>query len=181
MASLALTKNLYFTTTTVVDWVDIFTRPLYKHIILESLTYCQKQKGLDIYAWVLMTNHLHMIVGTSKPEFTLGDILRDFKKYTSKKIIESIESNPEESRKKWLLNLFGFAGKNDKKIKNYHFWQEGNHIEHLYSYDFYKQKLNYIHMNPVRREIVQKPDEYLYSSAPNYAGMTGLLDVIVAP
>ena len=115
MASLALTNHLYFTTTTVVDWVDIFTRPLYKHIILESLTYCQKQKGLDIYAWVLMTNHLHLIVGTRRPEFTLGDILRDFKKYTSKKIIESIESNPEESRKKWLLHLFWLAGSNDKK------------------------------------------------------------------
>ena len=52
------------TTTTVVDWLDIFTRPLYKHIVVESLAYCQEQKGLEIYSWVLMTNHLHMIVGT---------------------------------------------------------------------------------------------------------------------
>ena len=82
-----LTKELYFTTSTVVDWVDVFTRPEYKHIILESLAYCQENKGLDIYAWVLMTNHLHMIVGTKNDEAIISDILRDFKKYTIKKIV----------------------------------------------------------------------------------------------
>ena len=65
MSSLRLTKELYFTTSTVVDWMDVFTRPVYKHIILESLRCCQQHKDLDIYAWVLMTNHLHMLVGTN--------------------------------------------------------------------------------------------------------------------
>ena len=63
MSNSYLTQDLYFTTTTVVDWIDVFTRPIYKQIILDSLTYCQQEKGLDIYAWVLMTNHLHMVVG----------------------------------------------------------------------------------------------------------------------
>ena len=145
MAAIALTKELYFTTSTVIDWVDIFTRPVYKHIVVESLAYCQEQKGLDIYSWVLMTNHLHMIVGTNKADVSLSDILRDIKKYTNKKLLAAIEGNQQESRKDWVLDRCHFAGKNDKKIKNYRFWQEGNHVEQLYTYDFYKQKLDYPH------------------------------------
>ena len=180
MATIALTKELYFTTTTVIDWLDIFTRPVYKHIVVESLAYCQQHKGLDIYSWVLMTNHLHMIVGTRNTDIMLSDILRDFKKFTNKKILTTIEGNQQESRKEWLLDRCWFAGNNDKKIKNYRFWQEGNHVEQLHTYDFFKQKLDYIHMNPVRQEIVEQPEDYLYSSARNYSGMKGLIDIIVA-
>lgn len=174
-----LTQELYFTTTTVVDWIDVFTRPIYKQIILDSLTYCQKEKGLDIYAWVLMSNHLHMVVGVRNDEQTISDILRDFKKFTSKKIIACIEENPEESRKVWMLDRFWFVGNNDKKIKNYKFWQDGNNIEQIYTYEFLQQKVNYIHNNPVKQEIVERPEDYLYSSARNYAGLKGLLDVII--
>ena len=85
MATLRLSKELYFTTSTIIDWMDVFTRPLYKHIIVDSLKYCQDSKGLEIYAWVLMTNHLHMIVGTES-NHQIGDILRDFKKFTSKAV-----------------------------------------------------------------------------------------------
>lgn len=174
-----LTQELYFTTTTVVDWIDVFTRPIYKQIILDSLTYCQKEKGLDIYAWVLMSNHLHMVVSVRNDEQTISDILRDFKKFTSKKIIACIEENPEESRKVWMLDRFWFVGNNDKKIKNYKFWQDGNNIEQIYTYEFLQQKVNYIHNNPVKQEIVERPEDYLYSSARNYAGLKGLLDVII--
>ena len=176
----ALTRNLYFTTSTVVDWMDAFTRPLYKHIVVDSLEYCQKNKGLDIYAWVLMSNHLHMIVGI-EGGIAIGDVLRDFKKYTSKSIIKAILENPQESRKEWLMDRFGFRAANDKKITGFKFWQDGNHVEHIESYDFYKQKLEYIHQNPVKQEIVERAEDYLYSSARNYAGLDGLLKVIVAP
>lgn len=87
-----LTKQLYFTTSTIIDWVDIFSRPSYRHIVVESLDYCQQQKGLKIYAWVLMTNHLHMVVST-KGQQTVGDILRDFKKFTNKKILGILEQD----------------------------------------------------------------------------------------
>ncbi len=99
MAILRLTKDLYFTTSTVIDWMDVFTRPLYKQIIVESLKYCQAQKGLEIYAWVLMTNHLHMIVGVDSNQSTntISDVLRDFKKFTSKAIVKVIQDNPTES------------------------------------------------------------------------------------
>jgi len=82
--------HIYFLTLTVVDWIDIFTRPIYRHIIVDSLKYCQKEKGLVIYAWVLMSNHLHLIA-SNKEGFSLSDILRDFKKFTSKQLIKSVK------------------------------------------------------------------------------------------
>ncbi|MBO7417492.1 MAG: transposase [Bacteroidaceae bacterium] len=172
------TKSLYFVTSTVVDWLDVFTRPLYKHLLIESLAYCQKHKGLEIYAWVLMTNHLHMIVGIDGDN-QIGDVLRDFKKFTSKNIIKAIQDNQQESRKDWIIDRFYFRGANDDKISKFKFWQDGNNVEAITSHDFYKQKLNYIHMNPVRQEFVERPEQFLYSSARNYCGEKGLLDVIV--
>lgn len=173
-----ITGEVYFVTDTVVDWVDIFTRPLYKHIVLESLAYCQKNKGLIMYAWVLMSNHLHAIVGSSG-ENKVSDIWRDFKKFTSKEIIESIKNEPGESRSEWMLNRFEYAGKNDNKIKNYKFWQDGNDAQGIYLNDYFEQKLNYIHQNPVKAELVNRAEDYRYSSAIDYAGGSGLLKVEV--
>ena len=178
MAATILNRELYFTTSTVVDWVDVFTRPRYKQIVVDSLEYCRQHKGLEIYAWVLMTNHLHMIVGTHG-SYSISDVLRDFKKFTSKSIVKAIKENTGESRKEWLLNRFWYAGNNDKKIANYKFWQDDNHIETVSTYEFFLQKMNYIHANPVRQEIVGSPEDYLYSSANNYAGRKGLIDVTV--
>lgn len=173
-----LTKHLYFTTSTVIDWVDIFTRASYRHIVVDSLTYCQQAKGLKIYAWVLMSNHLHMVVSTEGKQ-TIGEILRDFKKFTNKKILKTLEEDEHESRRTWMLDRFRFAGANDKKITNYRFWQEGNYVEDIYTPEFLRQKINYIHQNPVRAEIVARPEDYLYSSGLDYAGEKGLLNVEV--
>ncbi len=168
---------LYYLTLTVVDWVDIFTRPCYRHIIVEALAYCQQQKGLELYAWCLMSNHLHMIA-SAREDFHLSDILRDFKKFTSKKIVATmLEVN--ESRRAWMYNRFTYAGKNDKKIKNFKFWQEGNEAKEIHTDFFVEQKLHYIHQNPVAAEIVTEPEHYLYSSARDYAGQPGLLEVIL--
>ena len=165
----------YFLTLTVVDWVDVFTRPIYKHIIVDSLSYCQKDKGLILYAWCLMSNHLHLIAG-AKDGFNLSDILRDYKKFTSKEIVKTIETT-SESRSKWMLNRFEYAGKYNPKIKGYKFWQEGNEPKEIHTTHFLEQKLNYVHNNPVVAEIVSNPEDYTYSSARNYCGMPGLLKV----
>ena len=167
--------KIYFLTFTVVDWVDIFTRPVYKHIIVESLEYCQIKKGMIIYAWCLMSNHIHLIAG-AKEDNHLSNIIRDFKKFTSKKIIRTILDTPE-SRKKWMLNRFEFAGKYDSKIKNHKFWQDGNEAKEIETPEFLDQKLDYIHQNPVTAEIVENPEDYLYSSARNYAKMPGIIEV----
>lgn len=170
--------DVFFVTDTVVDWVDIFTRPKYKHIIINSLEFCQQHKGLIIYAWVLMTNHMHAIVGSSSNQ-KVSDIWRDFKKFTSKEILGELKYDSQESRMEWMLNRFEYAGRNDKHIKNFRFWQEGNDAQQIYLNDYFEQKLNYIHQNPVTAEFVNLPEEYRYSSAIDYAGGKGLLNVVV--
>lgn len=167
----------YFVTLTVVDWVDVFIRKAYKLKIIESLRYCQRYKGLEIYGWCLMSNHLHMIVRAIGKQ-TLSEILRDFKKFTAKAIIASITELPE-SRRQWMLARFEYKGKFLKRIEKYKFWQDGNHAEVILTPDFFYQKLKYIHMNPVREMVVCRPEEYWFSSARNYAGLDFLIDVVL--
>jgi len=169
---------LYFLTLTVVDWVDVFTKPVYKNIILDSLRYCQKEKGLELYAWCLMSNHIHLIAAAREP-FHLSDVLRDFKKFTSKKLVEAIQEEAE-SRKEWMLYRFEYAGRFKSQIKEYKFWRDGNEAKEIFSNEFLIQKLNYIHNNPVRAGIVSEPEYYLYSSATDHAGGKGLLEIIFA-
>ena len=168
-------EGLYFITTTVVDWVDVFTRPDYKEIIIDSLKYNQQHKGLIIHSWVLMTNHLHMII-SAKEDYSLSAIMRDFKKFTSKEIINTIQSI-QERRRDWLLKRFKYAGKSSKRITNFKFWQDGNHPIELNTNEMIDQKLDYIHNNPVAAQIVENPEEYLYSSARDYMCIKGLLNI----
>ena len=166
----------YFLTLTVVDWIDVFTRKNHKLTIVKSLQYCQKHKGLEIFGWCLLPSHLHMIV-RSNGKHELWSIIRDFKKFTSRKIIHQIIDEPE-SRREWLLDKFAFAGKHLKSIKNHKFWQSGNHAEVIYSPPFFYNKLDYIHKNPVYEMIVTQADDYLFSSARNYAERDYLIEII---
>jgi len=158
----------YFLTMTVMRWIDLFTRPGYKHIITDSLNYCVGQKGLSIYAWVLMTNHLHLIARVREPN-RMSDFLRDFKKYTSKALIRSIQE-PGESRQEWLLDAFSFEARRTQRAEEYKVWQDGNHAIQLYTPSFLWQKVHYVHQNPVRQAIVNEPEAYAFSSATDYAG-----------
>jgi putative transposase len=121
-------EGCYFITITVVDWIDLFTRKELKYIIINSLKHCQKEKGLVINAWCVMSSHLHLIVRSETGK--LSDILRDFKKFTSKEIVKTIESI-NESRREWLLESFANAGRDLKRITNFKVWQDGNHPEEL--------------------------------------------------
>ena len=167
--------STYYLTLTIVEWIDIFSRPVYKHLTIDSLNYCIANKGLKVYCWCLMSNHLHLIASAGD-EGNLSDILRDLKKFTSKAIIDAIKENPE-SRKDLLLNLFWYAGKNNDKIKNFKVWQDGNDAKEIFLTSFLEQKMDYIHNNPVRAEIVGNPEEYLYSSARDYSGEKGLVSI----
>ena len=119
------------------------------------------------------------MVVSAEGKQTVGDILRDFKKFTNTKILKELEENEHERRRIWMIDRFRFAGANDNRIKSYRFWQEGNHVEDICTSEFLWQKVNYIHQNPVRAEIVERAEEYLYSSARDYAGERGLLKVEV--
>ena len=167
----------YFLTCTVVNWAEALSRPLYKNIVCESLRYCQEKKGLKLYAWVIMSNHLHLIAA-SQPETHLSNILRDFKKFTSFQILKAITENPQESRKEWLLDFFRFAGKHNSSNAEMQFWQQDSHPVILDKHFMAAQRLNYLHENPVRAGIVWKAEEYKYSSALDYyTSEKGMLDV----
>ena len=112
----------HFITFTVVGWIDVFSREIYKEKLLDSLRFCIEEKGLVVYAWIIMTNHVHLIISTINNK--IADIVRDVKKYTSRQIIELIIQNSKESRKEWMLNIFSYAGKGNKSNKNYQFWKQ---------------------------------------------------------
>lgn len=169
-------QGIYFVTATVVHWIDLFTRKECKHIILESLQYCQEQKGLVIHGWCLMESHLHLVISTTGEP--LSAIMRDFKKHTSRQLVKTLLV-VNESRREWLLRAFTKACENLQRIKHYKVWQDGNHPVLLDSNYLQEQKLNYLHQNPVESEIVDEPENYLYSSARDYAGKAGLLKVVL--
>jgi REP element-mobilizing transposase RayT len=158
----------YFLTFTVVDWIDVFTRPDYKTIITDALNYRSENKGWEINAWVLMSNHLHLVVKT-QPPFRMSDTLRDFKKFTSKKILEAIKQSPE-SRREWLLDKFSYHARISGRAKDYKLWRDDNHAIYLDNATMTRQRIDYIHENPVVAMIVANAEDYLLSSANVYAG-----------
>lgn len=167
-------SKIHFITATVVDWVDVFTRKIYRDCIIDCLDYCIKNKGMILYGYVIMSNHIHLIIQSK--EGKLSDLVRDFKKFTAKTILEKIQTIPE-SRIEWMLERFKKATETHSRNKNYQFWQYGNHAEEIYSEKFMWSKLDYIHLNPVRAGIIEKASQYIYSSASNYVTGNGLLNV----
>jgi REP element-mobilizing transposase RayT len=167
---------VHFITFAIVEWVDVFTRKAYAEILLDSLRYCIHEKGLKVHAWCIMSNHVHLILSATNGN--LSDILRDFKKFTSKSIIQSIENNKEESRKNWMLWIFKKAGEKNSRNSAYQFWQQDNHAIQLETVAFTLDKLNYLHNNPVKAGLVEKAEDYLLSSAKDYHfGGGGLLPI----
>jgi REP element-mobilizing transposase RayT len=170
-------EGIYFITFAVVEWIDVFTRREYAEIVVDSLNFCIQNKGLEIYAWCLMPNHVHLICA-ARPSFNLSDILRDLKKFTASSILKAIEANTQESRKNWMLWIFKAAGEKNKKNEKYQFWQQDNHPVELLTNRFKNEKLHYLHQNPVTAGLVNEPEHYRYSSAIDYAGGIGLVKVL---
>jgi REP element-mobilizing transposase RayT len=144
-------EGVYFISFAVVEWLDIFTRNEYKSILLDSLRYCQQHKGMEIFAWCIMTNHVHLIFRSAdeqKPELLIGD----FKRFTSKAIVKAIVDNPGESRKDFLLEHFLKAGSKSSNVKEYQFWRHDNHPIELWSTKVIFEKINYAHQNPCLRQ-----------------------------
>jgi putative transposase len=112
-----------------------------------------------VYSWVLMTNHLHAILSSSKDD--LSNIIRDFKKFTSTQIIEAIGRNRKQ--KQWMLWLLKQKSETDEDKKQ--LWQPGNHPIEIRTEKFYKQKMQYIHQNQIRAGWVRNEEDYECSSA----------------
>ena len=169
-------EAIYFVSFATVNWIDVFTRPEYKNIVVDSLNYCIKNKGLVVYAWVIMSNHVHLVI--ERRSVALEDVIRDLKKYTSRAILKAIEDNPQESRKGWMMWMFERAGKKNANNSKYQFWQQHNQPVELTLQAFaIDGAIDYIHNNPVKAGFVDRPEHYPYSSAVDFAGEKGLVNI----
>ncbi|TRX40886.1 REP-associated tyrosine transposase [Flavobacterium restrictum] len=160
-------EGAYFVSFATVNWIDVFTRDLYFAIMNESLDHCRKNKGMEIYGYCIMPSHVHLIFRSA-----LGDpsgLMRDLKGFTSRKILKTIQDNPQESRREWMLWMFERAGKKSSNVKEKQFWQQNNQPIEIWSLKVFEQKLNYNHNNPVQAGFVTDPTDWKYSSARNYS------------
>ena len=155
--------GLFFVTLTVVGWVDLFTRAEYADVFLDSLRFCIARKGLRVYAFCIMPSHIHLIADLVSDDKELGQVLRDLKAHTAKTLYAHIEANPQESRREWLLRLLHYYGRPDGQA--FKLWQAGSHPIGLQSAEWARQKLDYIHQNPVVARLVSEAQHYPFSSA----------------
>ena len=167
--------GIYFITPTIIGWVDIFTRNSYFEIIIDSLKYCQLNKGLVIHAYVIMPSHLHLFISRRQSD-KLEDIIRDFKRHTSIQIRKEMDEI-SDSRNKWMKDIFIQEGiKNSNNLK-FQLWQQHNHPIELVDNNMIDQRMDYLHENPINAGYVDKPECWNYSSAGEYAGMKGMLKI----
>ena len=140
-------EGIYFVSFATVYWLDIFVRESYFIAFIESLEYCRINKSLELFAYCILPSHVHLIIRDSN--HNPGKLLKSIKTFTSKKIQQLIQENPEESRKEWLLWLMERAGSKNSNVKNRQFWQQHNKPIELMSKEVIDQKLDYIHNNPL--------------------------------
>ena len=171
-------RHAHFVTYTVIQWIDFFIRPEYRNILVKAIQHYQREKGLEVYGYCIMTSHIHLIIRAGEAH-SLEEITRDLKGYTSKafhKILEDENTN-YESRKSWMLWMMKRIGLKNSNNKGFQFWQQDSHPIELWSDEVFYQKMNYIHMNPVVSGFVSEPEHWLYSSARNHAGLPGILEL----
>ena len=165
----------YFVSFATVFWIDIFTRQPYFSVLEQAVSYCRREKGMELFAYCFMPSHVHFVF-RSKNEDPSG-LLRDFKKHTSKKVVNAIRENVHESRKEWLLALFGKAARSKTNVQYYQLWQHHNKPVELWSTAAIKQKIAYIHNNPVEAGFVTDPVDWKYSSARNFQEDRTILEI----
>ena len=159
----------HFLTCTVVEWLPLFTRPALVEIVLDAWRYQQVHQGLQLYGYVVLENHLHFLA--QSPD--LVKCVAGFKSFTARSIIDHLEHANAQS----TLKRLRFAKRAHKVDRVYQVWQEGTHAEAVFSEPVMRQKLDYIHHNPVKRGYVDEEAHWRYSSARDYAGGVGLIPV----
>jgi REP element-mobilizing transposase RayT len=167
--------KLYFISFAVINWIDVFTREEYKQTLIKSWEYCIENKGLQIYAWCIMTSHVHMIIGTGNKN--LDNIVGGMKSYTSTQIKKIIKEHPQESRKEWIIWMMERAGKKNSNNSDWQFWQQHNKPLEIKDQEMFDKTLEYIHQNPVIAGFVTRPEDWKYSSAKDFFGMKGLVEL----
>ena len=157
-------QNLpYFCTITVLDWVPVLIEARYIEPLIESLTYCRTHKDLQLFAFVVMPNHLHMIAAADD----LHAMVRDFKRFTSRCIHERLVADRRETILSWLDQ----GKQRARRVRDeFSFWEDGFHPQAIYTMPVFVQKLRYLHENPVRKGLAHSPQDWWFSSARWYAG-----------
>jgi REP element-mobilizing transposase RayT len=155
--------DTYFITLTLIGWINLFDREDYKRIIVENLQYCQKNENLEIFSYVIMSNHIHLVC--RRIDKDLNELLGRFKSFTSKEFLREINTNPKESRSYWLLNVSKHFATLTKQVKDFRLWKTNNQPTLISDNEILDQKINYIHENPVRAGVVTEAPYYKYSSA----------------
>jgi len=161
-------EGVHFVTLTVLHWIPVFTRPQTVDIILDSLRFLMKD-GLKVHAYVILENHLHLIVQSTQ----LDKEIARFKSFTARQLLVYLEQHHVTT----ILEQLAFYKKAHKTDRQYQFWQEGVHPELIQNEAMMLQKIDYIHNNPVKRGYVDQAQHWRYSSARNYEGEVGLLDI----
>ena len=162
-------SGVYFITSTIIEWIPVFTKREYFDIIVQSLSYCRQNKGLKLFAYVVMDNHVHFIASADK----LSQIVKDFKSFTAREIIKTAKIDG----RKWLLNQFEYYKKNYKNDSEYQVWQEGFHPQMIMEEEVFRQKVEYTHNNPVKRGFVDQAEHWVYSSSRNYYTGDGCIEI----
>jgi len=161
----------HFLTCTLVGWMPLFARPEVVQVILDSWRFLQGQSRLTLHGFVIMENHLHLIASSEH----LAKEVAAFKSYTARQIIDGLEARNDVPILAWLKEHRELY----RTDREHQFWEIGSHPQAIMTPDMMRQKLDYIHNNPVRRGYVDAPEHWRYSSARNYAGQPGLLNVNV--
>jgi putative transposase len=159
----------HFLTCTIVDWLPVFTRPEAVEIVLDSWTFLQSNGRMCIYAYVILENHLHFIASSDHLAKEVGD----FKSYTARKLLDLLEHANAQT----LLKQLAFRKPAHKTDRVFQLWQEGSKPKQISSEEMMQQKIEYIHDNPVKRGYIDDPVHWRYSSARNYAGQDGVIEV----
>ncbi|MBI5344468.1 MAG: transposase [Deltaproteobacteria bacterium] len=159
----------HFLTCTVMEWLPVFTCPETVNILLESWRYQRENDGLRLYGYVILENHIHFVAQAER----LDKCLSSFKAFTARRILNHLEEDRAES----LRARLRFSKRAHKSDREYQFWQEGSHAELVFSDEMMREKLEYIHANPVKRGYVDRAEHWRYSSARSYAGEAGLIEI----
>jgi len=159
----------HFLTCTVVNWLPLFSDRANAQILLDSLAWLQQENRMRLYGYVIMENHIHLVAGGDE----LSGALASFKSFTARRLIDRLKEQGAEDRLKQLV----FYKEAHKRDREHQVWQEGSHPQAIQGEEMMRQKLDYLHYNPVRRGYVDTPEHWRYSSARDYAGATGLLPV----
>jgi REP element-mobilizing transposase RayT len=167
--------GVYFVSFATVYWIDVFVREIYFEAVVSSLDYNRKNKGMELFCYCIMPSHLHLIFRdkNSNPSLLLGKI----KEHTSKQIQKMIKENYSESRREWMTEKFVIAGSESSNVKNGQFWQHHNKPIEIWTREVMEQKMNYIHLNPVVSGFVTEPHYWKYSSAMDYSGGKGPIEI----